>query len=78
MQWRKKFKSNPVAGDTRTRRKFFWFPTLVEDTYYWLESQLVEEVLVEEAHYSCDPFFSDYVAFSHRWVVQKIIPQMYN
>lgn len=41
MRW--KADSTPKEGDTRNRRKFAWFPTLVGDYIVWLERFGIEE-----------------------------------
>lgn len=70
MRWKK---IEPKEGDVRTRQKFAWFPTQVEDYTVWLEFYIVKEqyktvAVIDEGH-----FYPEM-----RWVIQdKIIDWNY-
>jgi len=62
MRWKK---IETKEGDFRTRRKFAWFPTQVEDYTVWFEFYIVKEqyktvAVLEEGH-----FYPEL-----RWVIQ--------
>lgn len=47
MRWKNKEPKNPrKAGDTRSRRVFAWRPTIIKKHTIWLETYLVDEVVV--------------------------------
>ena len=73
MRWSKSKK--PKDGDTRTRKKFIWFPTCLPyecnssiEEWRWLETCLVEEMFKET-----DGFFDYWYMIS--WVDVGDIPK---
>ena len=37
MRWNKKIKKLPKLGDFKFKRKFLWFPKIIENQWRWLE-----------------------------------------
>lgn len=52
MRW--KADPAPKEGDTRERRKFAWFPTLIGDEVVWLEQYGIKQRYITTVHIDTD------------------------
>ena len=52
MRW--KADQTPKEGDTRERRKFAWFPTLIGEYYVWLERYGITEKYMATLRFDFD------------------------